>query len=333
MSGSGSDNKGSDKDRGLSEVVDLAGFRRRSGSLSAEDQAIEWIARLRGRPGDSGLQREFALWLQQDPEHKTAFDAMSQIWLLSGPAAKRAKTQRIKRYHPGAITGFAASVMLAAALFVTSLAVPTYSTERGEQQRVVLQDGSIAHLNTHSEVRVRYHNGVRELALVRGEIWVDVRSDADAPFRIVTDTAIAQAIGTAFAVRSMGGESIITVTEGEVEVRNQNQTLSTRLKAGERVVLDATGTSGPVHAADGEQSLSWRTGQLVYEDVELGAVLADLSRYGRKNMALSDDRFARTRISAVFHLSDQDTMLDAMGMALNVSWKHVSDDLVLIVPN
>ena len=84
---------------------------------------------------------------------------------------------------------------------------------------------------------------------------------------------------------------------------------------------------------DPETRLSWRNGQLVYQNVRLEDLLQDLNRYLPKRMTLSDDRLADLRVSAVFRLGDQQAMLEALSHSLPIRWKSLSDSLIIISPN
>ena len=70
--------------------------------------------------------------------------------------------------------------------------------------------------------------------------------------------------------------------------------------------------------------------QLRYDDVRLAELISDLNRYLPKAMSINDAQLADTRVSAVLYLEDQNAMLEALGKALPIRWKSVSDNLVII---
>ena len=76
----------------------------------------------------------------------------------------------------------------------------TIATELGEQRTVVLADGSTLQLNTDSIVLVSMGKALRQLELQRGELLVDVAKDSERKFRVRTDEAVVEAIGTRFNV-------------------------------------------------------------------------------------------------------------------------------------
>jgi transmembrane sensor len=89
---------------------------------------------------------------------------------------------------------------------------------------------------------------------------------------------------------------------------------------------------------DANTALAWQRGQLIYNDVRLDELLADLSRYLPKKMVLSgrassDDKLFDKHVSAVLFLDDQDAMLEALSKSLPIQWQDVSDKLIIISPN
>ncbi len=73
-------------------------------------------------------------------------------------------------------------------------------TAHGEQGVRQLPDGSVLHLNTDSEVTVRYSHGERLVELERGEALFQVAHDDQRRFRVAAGEAGVLAVGTRFDV-------------------------------------------------------------------------------------------------------------------------------------
>ncbi len=71
----------------------------------------------------------------------------------------------------GAIAAGCAAIVFVAYYFPSRPQI--YSTQIGEQQRQMLQDGSIVQLNTNSQVEVNFSRKVRAIRLIRGEAFFD----------------------------------------------------------------------------------------------------------------------------------------------------------------
>ena len=137
-----------------------------------------------------------------------------------------------------------------------------------------------------------------------------------------------EAVGTAFAVRETPGFTSVGVTEGVVAVSSADVDDVQLLQEGQQSTISATLTD--FQAYDASTALAWQRGLLIYDDVRLDELLADLNRYLPKAMTLNDDELADKRVSGVLYLEDQDAMLEALGKLLPIRWKSVSDNLIII---
>src|SRR3546814_8640040 len=73
-----------------------------------------------------------------------------------------------------------------------------YRTAVGERRRIVLADGSQVHLNTSTDMDVRYSERARVLQLQRGEIYIQTAPDAHGlarPFLVETAQGRLRALG------------------------------------------------------------------------------------------------------------------------------------------
>lgn len=306
------------------------------------DEAAEWIGRLRAADVADADRRAFAQWLSRSPAHRAAFDVMADLWdglgvLGSRTALDAPSERRAIAAGRGLMTAaaLAAGFVLAVALFAVDLLGDEYRTERGERLEVTLEDGSRLLLNTGSRVRVRMEDDERHVELaLGGELWVDVAPDASRPFVVVTDHGRARAVGTAFGVRAGEAGTEVAVTEGRVRVgsgTSPEAAAEILVSAGERSVVSKGVEALPPEPLDAGR-LAWRDGRLVYDDVALGDLVADMNRYLPRRMTVADPELARMRVSGVFRITDQDTMLEALSRALPLRWVELSERLVLLHP-
>ena len=140
-----------------------------------------------------------------------------------------------------------------------------------------LSDGTIVRLNSGSSIRLAddYNVKTRDIYL-EGVGYFEVAKNTEKPFRVHAGKSITTAIGTAFTVRAIKGESAVKVVlvEGKVKVENINQKqLPVELVAGQQVqVLDAVLT--PVETLmDVNSATRWKDGYILtfretgFEDV------------------------------------------------------------------
>jgi len=305
---------------------------------SPSDQAIEWLARLRADDVTAAETADFATWLATSSLHKIAFDEATDLWQLLAQMPQQSVPQPSKArraYRRALPLAAAASVLLACFILVLQLTTPTFTTGKGEQRRVVLTDDSIAFLNTSSEIHVDYSRDARRIKVIRGEVWFDVAKNPHRPFIVTGLYASATAIGTAFTVRETPGFTRVSVTEGTVAV-SVSEREHHQLQEGQQSTVSAAVTDFQPYQAS--TALAWRRGQLIYNDVRLDELLADLSRYLPKKMVLSgrissDNSLLDNHVSAVLFLDDQGAMLEALSKSLPIQWQDVSDKLIIISPN
>ncbi|MEM7003737.1 MAG: FecR family protein [Pseudomonadota bacterium] len=324
----------------IDTVVQLDEFRLRRPPVSTDsiaDTAMDWAARLRNPDCSASDKADFARWLHASPEHKAAFDETLIVWSLATEAAQRSPLLTVPMYRRSWVSLATAACLLLSFLMVLSLAPQTYTTAKGEQRLVHLEDGSTIFLNTASSVRVKHFNQSRQVELLDGEAFFDITSDPSRPFLVRAAATQIEVVGTAFAVR-YGAAPIpeapldVMVTEGKVLVEAEHLNSKVLMQAGETVHVPAAGAgSRNLQIVELQpEALAWRNGELVFRDVPLREMLAEISRYVPQQMMLMDDNLGEQRVSAVFSISDQDAILETLKTSFNISWKSVSDELILI---
>jgi transmembrane sensor len=237
----------------------------------------------------------------------------------------------------------------AAALAIVAVAVGTwfalqrtgwhqYATDFGGFERIVLDDGSVVHLNTNSVMRVRFTPEYRQVVLDRGEALFKVAHEAMRPFDVQAAGTTVRAVGTEFSVRvreaqeSGGGQKDIEVLvkEGRVAIdpgpppkgpeplRALPSSIPT-LSAGETVTISAKRLRvAKVDEADVSKKLSWTEGRLWFERQRLADVVAEFNRYNRRQMEIADPAIADRRIGGGFDATDLESFIAALERTLDV---------------
>jgi transmembrane sensor len=301
-------------------------------------EASDWVVRLH-EPGHAADERkQFVRWLKRSPLHVHEFLQTEADWLaledidaghaidiaalLGAPdgtvvpfsGKDRAAPQRGARRGLFFPLGLAAAAALAAVLLLVQYVLPeTYATALGEQRTVVLADGSIVELNTQSRIRVRVTDDHRDIDLIAGEALFTVADDPARPFRVFSDSVEVRAVGTQFNVYRQPAQTVVTVLEGHVEVRNREpddrressagagagSPAAVGLAAGDRAVAHATAIARSA-IENPRRAVAWRERRLVFEDDPLADVAAEFNRYNSRRIVLDDDALAARRINGVF---------------------------------
>lgn len=293
-----------------------------------DEVAAHWAARVSDPDFSPNEHARFRHWLLADDRHAAAFEQASVA--LAYAAEYRAAEgvpldQQDVVIYPvvsrrmGALprTSAVAAILLLAVVGViygglrlnrfTQPSVPahTYSTRIGEIRTVHLSDGSVAHLNTRTEMRwLEDREGTRRAELLQGEALFEVAHDAKRPFTLQVDDSEVRVMGTKFNVyRKSIGEVIVTVLEGRVSVRGRSQSdghpiWARELHVSEQLTFDRDGIRDDVHPIDDVDVTSWKDGTLWFVGVTLGEMAKELSRYTPRPIVVRDPRVAEKKIGA-----------------------------------
>lgn len=255
--------------------------------------AIEWRLRLRRGGADDWAQ--FTQWLEQDPAHAEAYD---QVALLDGDldalaAADQADRAAVRAdWTDGTSSSFlrrplrrlgAIFALVAAFALLAFLWQPTSRSSRagfeiatasGEHRTVALGDGSSVVLNGNSRVWIASAER-REAELLRGEAVFNIRHDPKRPFALHLGEDRIEDVGTVFNV--VRDQQILRVEVANGAVRYLRGGNGLQLNAGQTLKISPSGD-----VIVGRKSLeaiaSWQSGQLVFEEVPVAEVAADLGR-------------------------------------------------------
>ena len=225
----------------------------------------------------------------------------------------------------------------------------SYETAVGEQFSVRLADGSVATLNTNSEIDVRYSRAERLILLRRGEVSFHVAPHSEWPFQVVAGTQRLQALGTVFNVRLGPRDNVeVTVSEGHVRVSDilapntapavLNDDISEEavsadltLSAGEIAIIDrGVASVRAIDSVEIDAKLSWHEGFVVTQGNPLSAVIEDVSRYTETTIIIADDSIRNLRVGGYFRAGDVEGLLLALEESFGIDAERLGDDLVVL---
>jgi transmembrane sensor len=94
---------------------------------------------------------------------------------------------------------------------------------------------------------------------------------------------------------------------GQVQVRHAGREI--HLQAGQQCRY-GDGSIQMTSDTDSSQILAWRSDLLIFHDQPLDAVIAELNRYRRGRVILTNSKLGRVRINGVFHLDRLDDVVE-----------------------
>jgi transmembrane sensor len=340
-----------------------------------ETAAADWLARQEFglTPEESS---ELKRWLRQDERHARVlrelqitaaiFDRHPEaLARTSGEAAgsptgrASAPARRSRALRPAAWAALAAALVIG--VFLTwRLATRdareynlTAQTEIGGLRTLALPDGSVARLNTDSELDIIYKATERRVRLARGEASFAVAKDSRRPFFVEARGVTVRAVGTEFVVRLHAAAVDVLVTEGRVRVENAaaESLLPVRagapptaaqtapapvLSAGEKVLVplgraapEAAAAVTEVAPAQIARTLAWRERRLIFEDTPLSEVVAEFNRYIKHRLVIEDPNLGRQKFGGTFLPERHETLVALLEQSFGVVAERRGDTTLL----
>jgi len=255
-------------------------------------QAHHWIARLASGEITETEMADFRQW-RSLPDNEQIFRRERALWrrldgvegAFSARAMPRRRSGRPLRWLP-----FGKRRMLAGAVAASLIALMAgpqlalmmradHRTSTGEVRRVALADGSEAVLDSGSAIAVDFKASGRDVTLLAGRAWFNVRHDDARPFRVAALGGVTQDIGTAFEVERGDAGVNVGVTDGSVKLTSSIKGAPLILKAGQHAHYDSGVAVQRTAGLPTNDMAAWRTGELLIRDMEVSAAIRAVARY------------------------------------------------------
>lgn len=295
------------------------------------DLKLEWVSHLeRFQPEgffiiagaylsqSAGRCAQFLEWCRFNPDVSPKMrEAASAVEIIYARLREAAASEQPDIAH---FLKVAAGVVASVVIFGLSVELLDYSrdaewlrytTAIGEHRQFFLPDGSVIHLNTASELRFKVTATHREAELLAGEVRFELAKDAR-PFVAFAGKLAVVDVGTRYTLRRHDNGAVdVMVVEGEVSVNRQvvfpgplqdgrgYEKTGLSITAGNRVATTESGkqTVWPVSPAEIERRDAWLEGRVMFDTTPLKDVVAEINRYNRRKMHISDQSISERKIS------------------------------------
>ncbi|MEE3662360.1 FecR domain-containing protein [Brenneria sp. g21c3] len=298
----------------------------------ALQQASQWYARLLDLAPDDEQHRHWRRWLEESEENRLAWEYVRKVSQRFQPLRGDTRQPAISALlrQPTEVNRRAALKLMAflgvgsllswatyrhTPLHETLLAITAdHHSATGEIKYLRLQDGTQIWLNTASAIDIHYDNQRRRIALLAGDVLIETAHD-ERPFFVSSAQGQMQALGTRFGVEQRAAATRLTVYQGAVEVTARDGHVSRRVNAGQQLNFDLQGQGSllPHRQTDA----SWSKGLLQADNMPLGEVIEQLSRYRHGYLACQPD-IAALRVMGTFPLTDTDKALAMLAQTFPV---------------
>ena len=254
-----------------------------------QTRAIEWHVRL--RYGDEATWDAFADWLEQDPRHRVAYEAIEQADLAIEPLLPQVvfpETQRVadapestpvSRSHRWWLAGGALAASIAAlVVFLPQLASSRYEVTTGPGQRQTIALDATTEVILNGSTRMTFdRKNPRFAALASGEALFRVHHDNARPFMLeLGNNSRLQDVGTVFDVVRDSSQVRVAVAQGEVIYSAQAR--ETSLSAGQALLAHSDSATVSVITIPVAAIGAWQDGRLIYTGQPMSQVAVDLGR-------------------------------------------------------
>lgn len=287
----------------------------------------------------------FRTWLQADTAHAEAYRDIEQAWrdlALLDDAANWVGGAASEYVRPGSgwrgglrhavwLPALAACLVLAAAVLafvplrlpVAAPAAERFETAVAQTRSIDLEDGSRVVLGAESAIDVTYTADARNVVLNQGVAYFEVEPNPGRPFVVQAAQTQVTVVGTAFETWMGPSGTRVSVGRGKVRVGPagaDGKGADRLLTAGEQLFSDLTGAPSEIARFDPRETLAWRDGRFIYNDVPLQTVIADINRYRRLKVDIGDGGLGDMHVTAAFNTGDTDRFLagfaEAEGMRI-----------------
>jgi transmembrane sensor len=331
---------------------------RPESNLNPIKEAASWTTLVDSGEMSESQRRDFHVWLDEPRNaraHSECRALLAMVQELPENKAAGLRHMPIPRPwfpilahvldHPlraSCIAAAAVAILVAGAWYkvrpVRELVTQTYSTETGESRTVVLNDGSIAHMNTKSRIRWTGVGKDRRVALDMGEVLFEVAHDPARPFRVMVGNSEIRDLATEFDVyRRDNGSVVVTVLRGQVAVAGvaigaDGPAFDERqLKANQQVEYTMAGLVADVHPVDATKVVRWREGLLETQGLSFSTVVSELNRYSSKQILVPDSRVdqARFKLGGALGIHDVPAALSLIRDTVPIVVTDTGDSYVL----
>ena len=199
----------------------------------------------------------------------------------------------------------------------------------------VLPDGSTVWLNAQTTLRFpeKFSDDRREVFL-NGEVFFDVKKNANWPFIIRSGSVVTRVLGTSFNVKAYEGDELVevAVVTGKVAVQKigHQEEITASQQEDSGVILipseKATYSNKTLHLVkttlrSANDPVVWKEDRLLFNDVTVGEVFKTLSRKYGIVIQTSSDNIRKCKVKIDLTGQSLDKMLSIICQLINADYQ------------
>ncbi|MGE8188752.1 FecR family protein [Pseudomonas sp. NPDC086278] len=296
------------------------------------DAAAHWCMRLHAIDCTAQERQAFEEWREAHPLHAFEYEAMLEIWEVAGDLPRPHLIETVVPFKPASSWRH---VGIAAAVCALALPLAAYAGwnmgwlpnayqhfEASDNVRqVTLSDGSEVELNLGSELTFSNYKDQRKVTLKKGEAFFSVSHDTSHPFIVRAADGRIRVTGTKFNVWMYEDQVRVNLIEGSVLVSSNNDLAGDGLRLGPAMQArfkhgDFTPQISQTYAND--NSLAWRSGKLVLDNLALNDALPLINRYLSKPVMVADHSTGTIRLGGIYNIKELNNLVASLPRVLPV---------------
>ena len=193
---------------------------------------------------------------------------------------------------------------------------------------VELTDGSTVWLNHNSELLYpeAFQRDTRTLYL-KGEGFFDVKPDPDKPFIVHSGSSKTTVLGTSFNLRAYGDEEEVklTVVTGKVSFTLADDKEKVIVTPGNNGILRNETMSISQSINEDLNFLSWKTGELIFNNNLLSELVATLERHYDTGIEVENPETLNCRFTGNFQDTELENAVKVITRATGTSYTFTGD--------
>jgi transmembrane sensor len=296
------------------------------------DAAAHWCMRLHAVDCTPEERLAFERWCDAHPLHAFEYEAMLEIWDVAehlprpAPAPPLRRRPAVQRWRQYAVAATICALALPLAAYTGwNLGWLPDSYQRFQSsdnpRQVTLADGSQLELNLNTELTFSNYKDERRVTLKRGEAFFSVSHDVTHPFIVRAGEGRIRVTGTRFNVWMYDDQVRVTLVEGSVLVKSNTGLPGDGVRLGSS--MQASFRNGDflpkINQTDAnDQSLAWRSGKLVLDNLPLEEALPLINRYLSRPVMLADRATGTIRVGGTYNTKEVDSLVSVLPRVLPV---------------
>ena len=303
-------------------------------------EALDWLRRLTSGEVTRAELEALEHWRAQSPEHGRALAEANLLWDVLGKVAREADLRARpffsrpvgrRAVFAGAAAASLAYLMARPPLHlwpaINELAAP-YRTATGERRQLAIGAGISVEMDTQTSLTAPVMAGqLCSLELISGQLAVSVQPQADQSVIVTAAGGEVRADLANFVIRREGSSVCVTCADGAVHVtyRSTTATLGPR----QQVTYESNGLRSTT-AADPAIVTAWQRGLLVFHDVPLADVVAEVNRYRQGRIILINHALGERKVVAGFRLDQIDDVVKYLSEVFGAKVRSLPGGVVLL---